>query len=255
MATANQLPYLPATLTNKKVVILGGTSGIGLEVARQAVAQGAEVIIASSSPDRVKQAVDELNETAPAIKATGQSLDLSDEFAIELFFQQLGALDHLVYTAADSLRLNELATTDLQAARHAFELRFWSALAAVKYAAPGIRTGGSITLTTGIAGQRPHKGWVVVSGIAASIEGLTRALAVELAPIRVNCVSPGVVRTNLWQTMTEAARDTMYQEIGAKLLTGRVGEPQEVAQTYLYLMQQPYSTGQIVIVDGGTSLV
>jgi NAD(P)-dependent dehydrogenase (short-subunit alcohol dehydrogenase family) len=237
-------------LGNKKVVIFGGSSGIGLEVARQSLAHGAEVVIASSNAQRVQSAVAELGG-----KTTGHTIDLMDEAAIEAFFQTLGDFDHLVYTAADTLLLNELADTDLKAARQAFELRYWSVLAAVKYGSPNIRPGGSIVLTTGIAGQRPHKGWVVVSSLAAMLEGLTRALAVELAPLRVNCVSPGVVRTNLWQNMAENDREAMYEAIGSKLLVGRVGEAHEIAQTYLYFMQQGFSTGQIVVVDGGTSLV
>jgi len=237
-------------LKGKKVVVLGGSSGIGLEVSRQAEQLGAQVVIASSSAERVKQAVAEIGG-----KTTGQALDLSDEAAIEKFFEDLGPIDQLVYTAADSLHVSDLATTDLKAARKAFELRFWSVLAAVKYATPHIRKGGAITLTTGIYGQRPVKGIPIVASIATMLEGLTRALAIDLAPIRVNCVSPGVVRTKLWDSMPEEQREAFFEATGKQMLVGRVGEPEEIAQTYLYLMQQGYSTGQTVIVDGGTSLV
>jgi NAD(P)-dependent dehydrogenase (short-subunit alcohol dehydrogenase family) len=234
----------------KRVVILGGSSGIGLAVAEQASSQGADVVVVSSNPDRVQKAVQSLGG-----RAQGQAADLSDEGAIAALFQKLGPIDHLVYTAADSLQLNELAATDLTQARRAFELRYWSALAAVKYATPHIRKGGSIVLTTGIAGRRPHKGWVVVASVAGTIESLTRALAVELAPIRVNAVSPGVVRTNLWQNMPEVERENLYQSVGSRLPVGRVGEADEVAQAYLFLMKEGFSTGQTVIVDGGTVLV
>ena len=237
-------------LKGKKVVVLGGSSGIGLEVSRQAEQLGAQVVIASSSAERVKQAVVEIGG-----KTTGQALDLFDEAAIEKFFEGLGPIDQLVYTAADSLHVSDLATTDLKAARKAFELRFWSVLAAVKYATPHIRKGGAITLTTGIYGQRPVKGIPIVASIATMLEGLTRALAIDLAPIRVNCVSPGVVRTKLWDSMPEEQREAFFEATGKQMLVGRVGEPEEIAQTYLYLMQQGYSTGQTVIVDGGTSLV
>jgi NAD(P)-dependent dehydrogenase (short-subunit alcohol dehydrogenase family) len=238
------------SLRNKKVVILGGSSGIGLEVARQSLAQGAEVVIASSNPERVQSAVAELGG-----KPTGRAVNLLDEAAIETFFKDIGSFDHLVFTAGDTLALSDLADTDLKAARRAFELRYWAAVAAVKYAGTNIRPGGSIVLTTGIAGVRPHKGWVIAASVCSMLEGLTRALAVELAPIRVNCVSPGVVRTNLWQNMADGDREAMYESLGKQLLVGRVGEAPEIAQTFLYLMQQGFSTGQIVIVDGGTSLV
>lgn len=151
--------------------------------------------------------------------------------------------------------MNELAATDLTKARQAFELRYWAALAAVKYASKNIRKGGSIVLTTGVAGQRPLKGWVVAASVCGTIEALTRALALELAPIRVNAVSPGVVRTNLWQSMTVEEREHLYESVGNRLPVGRVGEPHDIAQAYLFLMQEGFSTGQTIIVDGGTVLV
>ena len=110
-------------------------------------------------------------------------------------------------------------------------------------------------LTTGVAGQRPHKGWVVAASVCGTIEALTRALALELAPIRVNAVSPGVVRTNLWQSMTAAERERLYESVGNSLPVGRVGEPHDIAQAYLFLMQEGFGTGQTIVVDGGTVLV
>jgi NAD(P)-dependent dehydrogenase (short-subunit alcohol dehydrogenase family) len=237
-------------LQNIRVVILGGSSGIGLAVAEQAAAQGAEIVIASSNAERVQKAIEPLGGNAQ-----GHAVDLSDEQAVEDLFTKLGAFDHLVFTAGDSLLVQDLATTDLKQARRAFDLRYWAALAAVKYGSRNIRKGGSIVLTTGIAGQRPRKGWVVAASVCGTIEALTRALAVELAPIRVNAVSPGIVRTNLWQNLAPAERENLFESIGAKLPVGRVGEPHDIAKAYLFLMQEGFSTGQIVVVDGGTVLV
>lgn len=237
-------------LSGKRIVVLGGSSGIGLAVAQQAVAQGATAIIASSNADRVKQAVATLDG-----KAEGHALDLSNERDIQNFFQKIGDFDHLVFTAGDTLHLNELAATDLTKARHAFELRYWAALAAVKYGSSHIRKDGSIVLTTGVAGRRPHKGWTVAASICGTVEALTRALAVELAPIRVNAVCPGVVRTNLWQGMDADARENLFESVGKSLLVGRVGEASEIARAYLFLMQEGYGTGQIVVLDGGAMLV
>jgi NAD(P)-dependent dehydrogenase (short-subunit alcohol dehydrogenase family) len=250
MTQKKQLIENHAGLSHQRVVVLGGSSGIGLAVAQQVVAQGASAVIASSSADRVKQAVATLDG-----KAEGHTLDLSNEQDIQNFFQRLGDFDHLVYTAGDALQLNELAATDLSKARHAFELRYWAVLAAVKYASTHIRAAGSIVLTTGIAGERPHKGWTLAASVCGAIVSLTRALAVELAPIRVNAVSPGVVRTNLWQNMQEHEREGLYESVGKALLVGRVGEACEIARTYLFLMQEGYSTGQVVTVDGGGVLV
>src|SRR6202030_2070702 len=133
-------------LQGKRVVVVGGSSGIGLAVAEQAASQGAKVVIVSSTAERVQKAVESIGG-----EAQGQAVDVSDEGAVATFFAKLGAFDHLVFTAGDSLHLHDLAATDLQQARRAFELRYWSALAAVKYGSAQIRKDGSIVLTTGIA--------------------------------------------------------------------------------------------------------
>ena len=237
-------------LHSQRVVILGGSSGIGLAVAEQAASQGATVVIASSNAERIEKAIESLGGNAQ-----GHAIDLSDEQAVETLFAKLGAFDHLVFTAGESLYLQDLAATDLKQARRAFDLRYWAALAAVKYGSKSIRKGGSIVLTTRVAGQRPHKGWVIAASVCGTIEALTRALALELAPIRVNAVSPGVVRTNLWQNMPVVEREDMYESVGKSLPVGRVGEPHDIAQAYLFLMQEGFSTGQTLVVDGGTVLV
>jgi|SRR5580658_3807881 NAD(P)-dependent dehydrogenase (short-subunit alcohol dehydrogenase family) len=179
-------------LQDKRVVVVGGSSGIGLAVAQQAASQGAKVVIVSSTAERVQRVVECIGG-----EATGQAVDVSDEGAGATLFANLGSFDHLVFTAGDSLHLRDVATTDLEEARSTFELHYWAALAAVKYGSPHIRKEASIELTTGIAGQRPHKGWVIAASVCGTIEALTRALTVELAPIGVNAVSPGVVCTNL----------------------------------------------------------
>jgi NAD(P)-dependent dehydrogenase (short-subunit alcohol dehydrogenase family) len=238
------------SLETRRVVIVGGSSGIGLAVAKEAASQGAEVVIVSSKAERVQEAIRSIGRDA-----RGQAVDVSDLKAVESFFTNLGAFDHLVFTAGDSLQLHALADTDLKQARRAFELRYWSALATVKYGSPQIRKGGSIVLTAGIAGLRPHSGWVIAASVCGTIEALTRALAIELAPIRVNAVSPGIVRTNLWQNMSSAEREQLFESAGKRLPVGRVGEAHDIAQAYLFLMQEGYSTGQTVVVDGGAVLV
>jgi NAD(P)-dependent dehydrogenase (short-subunit alcohol dehydrogenase family) len=237
-------------LQDKRVVVVGGSSGIGLAVAQLAAAQGAKVVIASSNAERVQKAAESIG---PEVQ--GHAVDVSDERAIATFCAKLGPFDHLVFTAGDSLQLRDLASTDLQQARRAFELRYWAALAAVKYGSPYIRQGGSIVLTTGIAGQRPHKGWVIAASVCGTIVALARALAIELAPIRVNAVSPGTVRTNLWQNMGAKEREERFESVGKSLPVGRVGEASDIAQAYLFLMQEGYGTGQTIVVDGGSVLV
>ena len=238
------------SLSGTRVVILGGTSGLGYAVAEGAIRQGASVVVASKRAERVHAATASLGQ-----HAEGHAVDLSSETSIKDFFGLIGPFDHLVYTAGDSLLVGALDTIDVAAARDFFGVRVWGAFAAVKYGAPLIRDGGSVVLTTGAAGRRPQRGWTVTAALCTAMEGLTRALAVELAPVRVNLVCPGVVRTPLWSGMPDDEREAMYQHIGSVLPVGRVGTPEDVAEAYLYLMRERYSTGQIVVVDGGHVLV
>ncbi len=121
---------------------------------------------------------------------------------------------------------------------------------AAKYGSRNIRRGGSITLTSGVAGVRPQKGFTVSASICGAVESLTRALAVELSPLRVNAVCFGLMRTELWDGIPEEHRNAMYENTGKSLPVGRVGEPEDGAEAFLYLMREKYSTGQIIVVDG-----
>lgn len=238
------------TINGKRVVVLGGSSGIGLATAQAAAKQGASLVIASSRKARVDEAL----ATLPTGTA-GHALDLTDEQAVKAFFAGLGPFDHLVFTAGETLQLGPLADTDIAAARGFFNVRFWGAYVAAKYGSGNIRPGGSIVFTSGLAGMRPRAGWSLGASVCAAMEGLTRALAVELAPIRVNVVAPGMVKTPLWANMPETDREALYRQTAQKLPVGHVGEVEEIAAAYLYLMQQPFGTGQVVVVDGGGALV
>lgn len=238
------------TLDDKRIIILGGTSGIGLAVAQVASAEGARIVLASSNMARVQEALASL---PPGTE--GRTLDLADALAVEAFFERTGAFDHLVYTAGETLKLAPLAETNLATARSLFELRYWSAFAAAKYAQSHILPGGSIVFTSGVAGARPHRGWSVAASICSAMEGLTRALAVELAPVRVNVVSPGVVKTPLWREMTDESREALYAAESQRLLVGHVATPEEIAAGYVYLMKQTYVSGQTLTIDGGGLLM
>ncbi len=234
------------TLANKTVVVLGGSAGIGLATAKAAATEGASVIIASSNQQRINSALEQLPQGSK-----GFAVDLSSEENIKNFFDKIGQFDHLVYTAGENLVVSDLDKIDLDKSRQFFNLRYWSALAAVKHGSAKINAGGSVTLTSGSGGFRPMKGWVIAASICTMMEGLTRALAVELAPLRVNCVMPGFVKTDLWGNIPEADREAMFKSAGESLPVKHVASPEEIAQTYLYLIKQTYSTGQCVVVDGG----
>jgi NAD(P)-dependent dehydrogenase (short-subunit alcohol dehydrogenase family) len=185
----------------------------------------------------------------------GVAVDLRKEKNIASFFEGTGAFDHLVYTAAENLTLSAIHDMEIDKAREFFTLRYWGAVAAMKYGAPHIKAGGSINLTSGIAGARPGKGWALAASICGSMEGLVRAAAVELAPIRVNSVVPGVVKTNLWNSLSETDRENLYKTVGDSLPLGRVGEAEDIAQAFLYLMKQTFGTGVNMVIDGGAVLV
>jgi NAD(P)-dependent dehydrogenase (short-subunit alcohol dehydrogenase family) len=236
-------------LQGQRVIILGGTSGIGLATAKAAIRSGAEVTVVSRQPATVDRALAEL---PPG--ASGRVADLTDPAMVCSLFSGLGDIDHLVFTAGEPLALMDMAALDLDKARDFFALRYFGALWAVHAAAPHLRAGGSITLTTGIAGRRPGRGWAVAASICGAVESLTWALAVELAPIRVNAVCPGVVRSPLWDSMSESDREQVYRDAAASIPAGRVGEVNDLAQAYLYCLTQPFATGSILTVDGGTSL-
>ena len=242
--------FSKSTLTGKRIIILGGSSGLGLATAKAAAAEGAKVIIVSGNQQRIDNAL-----TAIGHNSEGHAVDLSKEENIKNFFEGTGNFDHLVYTAGENLTLNTIPETEIEQARKFFNIRYWGAFAAVKYGAPLVNAGGSICLTGGTASARPGAGWAVASSICGAMEGFVRALAVELAPIRINSVVPGIVKTDLWSGMPEADREGLFTHYGDKLLVKRVGEADDIALTFLYLMKQQYGTGQNIIVDGGGVLI
>jgi NAD(P)-dependent dehydrogenase (short-subunit alcohol dehydrogenase family) len=233
----------------QRVVVLGGTSGNGLATAKAAARLGAQVTVVSRRQASVDRALADL---PPG--TCGRAADLTDTDQVRRLFDDLDSIDHLVFTAGEPLLLMSLDTLDLDKAREFFTLRYFSALWAVHAAMPHLRPGGSITLTSGIVSQRPGPDLAVVASVCGAVESLTRALAVELAPIRVNAVCPGIVRSPLWDSMPQASRDQMYRDTAASIPAGRVGEVGDIAQAYLFCLTQPYATGTVLTIDGGFAL-
>jgi NAD(P)-dependent dehydrogenase (short-subunit alcohol dehydrogenase family) len=238
------------TLERKRILVVGGTSGIGLAIASAVAGRGATPIVVSRRQGSVDRALASL----PA-GAEGSTVDLSDQASIAALVDTVGPVDHLAFTAGEPLELVPL--TDLTPDRISgfFQTRYIGAVNVVRAFAPRIPKDGSITLTSGTAATRPGAGWALGASICGAVNGLTRALAVELAPIRVNAVSPGVLRSPLWASMSEADREAMYAQAGAQLPVGRVGEVDDAALAYVYAMEQEHGTGTVLTVDGGTVLV
>jgi NAD(P)-dependent dehydrogenase (short-subunit alcohol dehydrogenase family) len=242
-----------ATLHGQRVVVIGGTSGIGFAIAERALGEGAQVVVASSSAKNVDAAAARLG-----AGASGSAVDVRDEASVAAFFERTGAFDHLAFTAGDwgAIRMGgTIAELDLAAAHGVFTVRFWGALAAVKHAQGRISAHGSITLTDGVVAHRPRKGAALNTAMAGTIEHLTRSLAVDLAPLRVNAVCPGLVLTEVWNSIPEDRRAEQLRRMTERLPLPRAGDPAEVAEAYLYLMRGGYSTGQVLIVDGGMTLI
>jgi len=235
------------SLDGKRVIVIGGASGIGFAVAALSREIGAEVVIASRNAAKVAAAVERL----PG--ATGGAVDLRDEASVSGFFENLGAFDHLAITAGDWGGARFVATKDLDlpAARDGLEIRFWGVLAAAKYGSRTIAPNGSITLTSGLMAHRPRKGAPLATAIGGSVEYLARGLAIDLAPVRVNAVSPGMVLTEI---VKQAPEETLRAWV-AGLPLPRGATPTEAATTYVYLMLNSYVTGQTLAVDGGALLV
>jgi len=240
------------SLRQKRVVVIGGTSGIGLAVAQGAMADGASVVVGSSSADKLASVKDKLQ------GAEALAINVRDEASVEAFFTKVGPFDHLVFTAGDWAQFG-VATTidqlDLEKARDLFAVRFWGSVACVKHAHKYLRPGASITLTDGTVAHRPRKGAPLSTAMAGGIEHLVKGLAVDLAPIRVNGVCPAGIRTDVWNSIPPEARDGRFKKMTERQPLPRIGEPEEVAEAYLYLMKGGYTTGQVLRVDGGATSV
>ncbi len=236
-------------LAEQRVVVLGGTSGIGLATAAAAAERGASVVIGSSSAKNVEAALATLPDGA-----RGHEVDASDGKSLRAFFGEVGAFHHLVFTAGGGLLIGQLGELALTDAKEAFELRFWGAWLAARHAREHLLPGGSITLSSGIAGARPQPGGTVVAAVCGAVEALTRALAVELAPVRVNAVAAGMVRTPLWDALPEAVRDAAFARARERLPSRTTGEAADIARAHLHLMEARFTTGTVLTIDGGAVL-
>lgn len=238
---------------HRKVLVVGGTSGVGRAAAGAFVDAGAGVTIASRDADRLAATAASLGEGVPAHRAPAHRietrvLDVTRDAAVAAFIQEHGTWDHVVISAA-ATPLGPAATLPMVDAYAAMDSKFWGAYRLAR--AIRINEGGSITFVSGYLSQRPGKASALQSAINAALEALARALAVERAPVRVNTVSPGLLRTPLWDGLPEEKRQQMYQGAAARLPVGRVGEAADVAEAILFLAGNGYSTGSTVFVDGG----
>ena len=232
----------------QKIVVIGGSSGMGFATARIAAAEGATVVIASRSQEKLQKAKAQIQGNVDAL-----TVNVMDEASIKAFFDKVGEFDHLT-TPGNEATMGPFLALDTAKARAAFDSKFWGQYHAARYGAPRIRAGGSITFFAGIWSQKPVPGGSVVTAINSAIEGLGRALSMELAPVRVNTVSPGIIDTPIYSGMAPADKAKMFNDAAFSIPVKRIGMPEEIAQTVLYLMSNGYQTGSTLYVDGGATL-
>ena len=229
------------SLAGKKVVVVGGSSGIGLATAELVKREGAEVVIASRNAERLKAAADKCG--AAAIVA-----DVTSDESVANLFRSCGPVDHVVVSAAQ-LRTGPFKSVAMEDVRATMEGKFWGAWRCAR--AAEIRAGGSLTLVSGFLSIRPRLNSAIVGAANGALESLARGLALELAPVRVNCVSPGIIDTPIRAAMPEAARRDMLAKAAAALPVGRVGVGEDIARQILTFMTVGFATGSIVYLDGG----
>ncbi|TBR36336.1 MULTISPECIES: SDR family oxidoreductase [Dyella] len=228
------------------VLIVGGSSGIGEAAAQAFLAEGAKVAIASRSKDKLDAAAARLQGSVDVAV-----LDTADVDAVQSFFSGREAFDHVVISAAQTPS-GPLRELPLDKARAAMDSKFWGAYHVAR--AARIAPHGSLTFVSGYLSVRPSPSAVLQGAINAALESLARGLALELSPVRVNTVSPGLIATPLWSGMSDAARDAMFANAAAQLPARRMGQPEDVAHAILYLAATPFATGSTVLVDGGGAI-
>lgn len=264
MATFPQgFKYL-TKLSSSRILVFGGTSGIGFGIVENCLEHGAAVIISGSQQAKVDRKVQQLRSTYPSIPASaikGYPCDLSKPDDLENNIKTLldlatengqEKLNHVAFTAGDKFAIKPFTDATLEYMQQVSLVRFYAPAILAKLLPDYIVSSAdsSITLTSGTNGMKPGAGWSLLAGVGVSVEGLMRGLSVDMAPVRVNVVSPGAIKTELFEGMPES----MEEGFKAGTLVGKLGRPEDTSEAYVYAMKDGFVTGVVISTDGGRML-
>ena len=266
--SANAQKYT-SKLANRNILIFGGTSGIGFCVAEASFEHGACVTISSSNPTRLSNALNRLRSSypdVPAEKLNGYTCNLADSDNLEANLDALLSkvtaggekkIDHIAFTAGDALDFPTIASVTPAAVKKLGGVRFIAPIMIAKLIPKymNLTPASSFTITGGANTHKPVPGWSIAAGWGGALEGLMRGLAIDLKPLRVNMISPGLVKTELFNSLSPERLDMVMKNVATQTTVGVIGKPEDTAEAYLYAMKDQYVTAAVIHTNGGMFLV
>lgn len=233
----------------QRTLIIGGATGIGFAVAQLMATRGGHIILAGRHHDKLQHASQQLQSTGATVESV--VLEMADEAQLARLGRALEPVDNIVVTAGSQAPGGPFTTLDLQAAKQAFDTKFWGSLAVARHLSGNIRAGGTLTLTSGFLARRTVPGTLVKTAMNAALEAAMKMLAKELSPLRVNAISPGLTDTEAYAGMAPDAREQMLARAAENLPARRYGRAEDLAKGYLFVIDNPFMTGSLVDIDGG----
>ena len=233
------------TFEGKKILVAGGTSGVGLAAAKLFADGKGLVTVTGRSEGKLK--------AAETLSLRAEMVDSTDRTSVELFFKKHGKFDHLVIAVSGCKGIGNFSELSLQTLREGFDQKFWAQLETMQAALPYVNKGGSMTLVTAISASAKMPGSAGLAAINGALEIMVPILAKELSPVRINAVSPGVVDTPWWDFLSPEAKQETFAQYAGQIPVGRVAQPEDIADTIVFLAGNDYMTGKVIGCDGGIS--